>query len=144
MNNEYKLDFNDFIFNNKDGINCGGFSVNSIMMKQNISPFVTYNHEHGEINKVSDLFNNLVVPSWVLSYHNKLSGTKIDEKMDKCDSDSDDDFIDDDLHDKLLELVKHDNKNDNKNDNNKKHKNTKKNIKNIKDKNKTAKNKNKK
>jgi hypothetical protein len=95
---------NELVFNNDtvNGIHTGGFSVNSIMMKNGISPIMTINKEQtGGSNKVSDIFDNLVVPNWSLSYDNKIGG-----KYKDVDSDSDDDVIDEDLHDKLLELVK--------------------------------------
>jgi len=96
---------NEMIFNNDtvNGIHTGGFSVNSIMMKNGISPIMTINKEQtGGSNLVSDIFNNLVVPNWTLSYENKIGG-----KYKDVHSDSDEDeVIDEELHDKLLELVK--------------------------------------
>lgn len=96
---------NELVFNNDtvNGIHTGGFSVQSIMMKGGISPIMTINEpQTGGTNLVSDIFNNLVVPNWTLSYHNKMTGGKDNYN----DSDSEDEVIDDDLHDKLLELVK--------------------------------------
>lgn len=120
---------NEFVFNNdKDGgIHSGGFSVNSIMMKGGISPIMTLNHsttQKGGANKVSDLFNDLVVPNWVLSYPTIYGGDS--KSNNNSDEDTDeDDVIDDDIHDKLLDLIKQD---DNKMQNKKKRA-TKKNIK---------------
>lgn len=100
----------ELVFNNDTdlGIHSGGFNVNSIMMKHGMSPIMTINTEKfgGNSNKVSDLFNDLVVPSWTLSYNNRIVGGKYKEVQHNNDSDSDDDVIHDDLHDKLLELVK--------------------------------------
>jgi hypothetical protein len=95
-----------FNFNKDDQIYSGGFNVNSIMMKTGMSPIMTLNTEQngGGTNKVSDLFKNLVVPSWTLSYPN-MSGGKYKEDEKDYDSDNDSD-IDDGLHDKLLNLVK--------------------------------------
>ena len=94
--------------NMQEGIHSGGFSVKSIMMKGGMSPIMTLNtgqhNQQGGSPQVSDLFNDLVVPSWVLSY-NQYGGET--SKNRKNDSDSDDDIIDDDLHDKLLDLVRH-------------------------------------
>lgn len=101
----------ELVFNNdiSRGIHSGGFSVNSIMMKSNMSPIMTLNSPDsiivGGSNKVSDLFNDLVVPNWALSYNNRMMGGKYKE-VDHDDSESDDDVIHDDLHEKLLELVK--------------------------------------
>ena len=106
---EGKLDYigaNELVFNNsdKDGIHSGGFSVNSIMMKAGMSPIMTMNTQVGGDN-VSDLFNSLVVPNWVLSYDNRMAGGAYKEHDDDDDS-SDEDDVRDDLHDKLLDLVK--------------------------------------
>lgn len=102
---------NELVFNNDtvNGIHTGGFSVKSIMMKGGISPIMTINEEQtGGANLVSDIFNNLVVPNWSLSYHNKMTGGK--HNYNESDSEEDE-VIEDDLHDKLLELVKeHDSK----------------------------------
>jgi hypothetical protein len=99
----------ELVFNNdpEGGIHSGGFSVNSIMMKAGMSPIMTVNTEQigGNLNKVSDLFNDLVVPNWALSYNNRIVGGKYKEVEHK-DSDSEDDVIHDDLHEKLLDLVK--------------------------------------
>lgn len=101
----------ELVFNNDidKGIHSGGFSVNSIMMKSNMSPIMTLNSPDsiigGGSNKVSDLFNDLVVPNWALSYNNRIMGGKYKD-VDHDESESDDDVIHDDLHEKLLELVK--------------------------------------
>jgi len=108
-NNISGIGANELIFNiDKDGgIYSGGFSVNSIMMKAGMSPIMTINTgQYGGSNNVSDLFNDLVIPNWAITYNNMCGGSYKDN-----DSDDDIDDIDDDLHDKLLELVKeHDNK----------------------------------
>lgn len=103
----------ELVFNNdmEGGIHSGGFSVNSIMLKNGMSPIMTINTEQtgGKLDKVSDLFNDLVVPNWALSYNNTfISGGKYKEVQHNM-SDSEDDVVSDDLHDKLLELVKKDN-----------------------------------
>ena len=99
---------NELVFNtNKDSnIYSGGFSVKSIMMGNGMSPIMTINSENqqGGGNKVSDLFQSLVIPNWVLTYNKTTGGSYKDESDDDSD-------IDDDLHDKLLGLVKeHDSK----------------------------------
>jgi hypothetical protein len=105
---EGKLDYigaNELVFNNSvaDGISSGGFSVNSIMMKAGMSPIMTVNTQTGG-EKVSDLFNSLVVPNWLLSYDNRMGGGVYKEYDGGADSDNDD--VSDDLHDKLLDLVR--------------------------------------
>ena len=82
------IDANDLVFMNDkiNGIHTGGFSVNSIMMKNGISPIMTINDEQtgGSSNLVSDIFNNLVVPNWVLSY-NMTGGKYKDSDSEKDD-----------------------------------------------------------
>ena len=96
--------------NLQEGIHSGGFSVKSIMMKGGMSPIMTLNtgdgKQQGGAPQVSDLFNDLVVPSWVLSY-NQYGGEIDKNRKNEGDSESDDDIVDDDLHDKLLDLVRH-------------------------------------
>jgi hypothetical protein len=118
----------ELIFTNdsSNGIYSGGFSINSIMMKNNISPIMTLNSpiQNGG-NNVSDLFDNIVIPNWAYYLPNKMGGG-VSYKTKQMDSDSDeDDVIDNDLHDKLLDLVKPDIKEV------KKSKMTKKNLKKI-------------
>ena len=114
---------NELIFNKdkEKSIFSGGFSVNSIMLKKGISPIMTLNNQQVGGNKVSDLFENLVIPNWTLSYNNKhqlYSDIKNDVNVNElCE----------DLHDKLLELVKDQNIDNNVNKS--KHKITKKNKK---------------
>lgn len=100
----------ELVFNNdiEGGVHSGGFSVNSIMMKAGMSPIMTLNNEQIGGDKVSDLFNNLVIPNWTLSYNNRMLGGKYKEV--NHDSDDEDEVIDDDLHEKLLDLVKEHNK----------------------------------
>lgn len=98
----------ELVFNNdiKEGIHSGGFSVKSIMMKAGMSPIMTVNTaQMGGGDKVSDLFNDIVIPNWTLSYNNRIVGGKYKDVEPK-DDDDEDDVIDDDLHEKLLELVK--------------------------------------
>jgi hypothetical protein len=106
MNDIDYIGANELVFNtdNETGIYSGGFSVNSIMMKAGMSPIMTLNTQSGGSNKVSDLFESLVVPNWALSYNNRMIGGEYKENF-KEEEESDDD-IDDELHDKLLGLVK--------------------------------------
>jgi len=104
MNNINYIGGDELVFTNEDGIQSGGFSVNSIMMKAGMSPIMTLNTQYGGGDKVSDLFNNLVIPNWALSYGNKMGGGTYKDTSDDESSDGD---IDDDLNDKLLDLVRH-------------------------------------
>lgn len=101
----------ELVFNNdiEGSIHSGGFSINSIMMKAGMSPIMTVNNEQfgGESDKVSDLFNNLVIPNWTLTYNNRIVGGKYkDIQKNELDTDEEDDVIQDGLHDKLLDLVR--------------------------------------
>lgn len=105
---------NELIFNNDSmqGIHSGGFSVKSIMMKKGISPIMTLNTnaaQKGGGDMVSDLFNDLAVPNWAITYNMFGGHSQYNEKDDYSDSDEDN-FIDDDLHNKLLDLVKQEEK----------------------------------
>jgi len=99
----------DLVINSdiEGGVHSGGFSVKSFMMKSGFSPIMTFNNQQfgGKNEKVSDLFDDLVIPNWALSYNNRIIGGKYNEVQHDSDSE-DDDVIDDDLHNKLLELVK--------------------------------------
>jgi hypothetical protein len=114
MNNSY-IGPNELIYNNDNGIHSGGFNINSIMMKNDLSPILTLNSNinggsfmqqdggsGNAITKVSDLFTNLVIPNWNLSYNYKHGGSFV-ERNNKYEHD---DIIEDELHDKLLNLVK--------------------------------------
>ena len=100
------LDGDDLVFysDSNNEIYSGGFSVNSIMMKTGFSPFTTLNKintQTGGNSNVSDLFKDLVVPSWLVSQGNIFSGGTKNK-----DSDSEEEeIISDDLHDKLIALV---------------------------------------
>jgi hypothetical protein len=105
----------ELVFNvNKElGVYSGGFSVDSVMLKAGLSPIMTVNNsiQTGGTDKVSDLFENLVIPNWALSYNNKIVGGHVSKDNVDDDSEDSDDDIDDDLHDKLIGLVKeHDSK----------------------------------
>jgi hypothetical protein len=98
---------NELVFNTdkEAGIYSGGFSINSIMMKSGLSPILTVNKplQSGGASQVSDLFKDLVIPNWALSY--SMKGGEYKDESSDSDSDVDSD-IDDELHDKLLGLVK--------------------------------------
>jgi hypothetical protein len=101
------LDGDDLVFysDSNNEIYSGGFSINSIMMKGGISPFTTLNKMNGQTGgNVSDLFKDLVVPTWLVSQEYKATGGKKQNNKDS-DEDSEDEIISDDLHDKLIDLV---------------------------------------
>lgn len=128
----------ELIFNNdvNGNIHSGGFDVNSIMMKNGMSPIMTWNESNasqiGGAEKVSDLFNNLVIPNWSISYNYKhLGGTIIRQNKENHNINNDDEVITEELHEKLLSLVKT-SEDDIKQKQIKSHKNTKKNNKIVK------------
>ena len=82
-----------------------GFSVNSLLLKKGISPIITLNTSavSGQTGgNVSDIFNDLVVPNWAISY-GQLGGT---HKSTQANEPDDSEIIEDDMYDKLLDLVK--------------------------------------
>jgi hypothetical protein len=95
----------DFIFyTDKEGdIYSGGFQVNSLLMKQGISPFVTLNQESqigGQTHQVSDLFNHLVVPSWTLALPVTKGGT-----VSKKSEEEEEEIEREDIHNQLLSMI---------------------------------------
>jgi hypothetical protein len=136
----------ELIYNNdvNGNIYSGGFNVNSIMMKGGFSPIITLNESNaiqiGGAEKVSDLFNNLVIPNWGLSYNYKnIGGSKNmnnipsdnNDNEGKNNNDHDDEVITEELHERLLNLVKA-SEDDIKQKQTKTFKNTKKNNKLVK------------
>jgi hypothetical protein len=108
------MDDAEFIYyTDSDGcINSGGFCIKSIMLKNKISPVMTLNkpyYEQNQINNVSDIFDDLVVPNWAyLQPRNAVNNTGYNENT-KCNNnyeDENDEIIDDYLYNQLLELVK--------------------------------------
>jgi len=129
------IEVDDLIFykTEKGEIYSGGFNVNSMILKQGLSPIVTLNSDiqTGGVNQVSDLFQHIVVPNWIFAFPMKRGGSKnvtqhlpeeddtndYDDDDDDYDDDDDDDddadvtnatndeVIEDDIHNKLLSLV---------------------------------------
>jgi hypothetical protein len=133
------IDGDDLVFytDEEKNIYSGGFNVNSIIMKAGLSPFSTLNkinNQTGVNNQtggnVSDLFEGLVVPNWLLSQENKFNGGFNAKNKNSDSDDDDDDVITDDIHNNLLELVTfNDNKNKHKKTKRNKNKNINKNVK---------------
>lgn len=102
----------ELVFNNdiENGIHSGGFSVKSIMLKGGMSPILTVNNElqmGGNSNNVSDLFDNLAVPNWVLSYNSRIPNDTYNmEIYDEDYDEPENNVISDDIYNRLLELVK--------------------------------------
>jgi len=114
------MDDAEFIYyTDTDGcINSGGFCIKSIMLKNKISPVMTLNkpyYEQNQINKVSDIFDDLVVPNWTyLQPRNVMNNADYNgitslNRNNKCINnyeDENDEIIDDYLYNQLIELVK--------------------------------------
>jgi hypothetical protein len=99
------MDENDLIFNYDGGIHSGGFSLNKIMINNPNSHIRTLNtniNKQDGGNKVSDIFNNLVVPAWLYTDKHKVSEISSSNHLNL-----DDDVIDDSLYGELLKLVTH-------------------------------------
>ena len=144
FNNTNYIGPDELVYNNDGEIHSGGFSVNSIMLKNGLSPILTLNQSNGydiqnggnisSVNKVSDLFNNLVVPNWALAYNYK-NGVVYEggvRKNNDDDNNMDDETIEETLHNKLLNLVKVDDSEMKNVSNKKKSRKNFKNMKNIK------------
>jgi len=122
----------DLIYYNdsNNNIYSGGFSVQSLMLKNGISPIATINNSQqggkGK-SKVSELFENLVVPNWLLS---QSSPSQMGGANNFTNMSSDNDVISDDIYNKLFNSVNI-NKNTYKPPITKKHKNNKNNKKKI-------------
>ena len=98
------------------GIYSGGFSVKSILLKNHMSPIVTANAEivggGGDrkpqtITNVADIFNDLVIPNWALSYSPRIlpmmGGDGGEHHVEKVSE-----TITDELYNKLLDLLQYD------------------------------------
>lgn len=118
----YIIPEKDLIFykDKEGGVYSGGFSVKSIMMREGLSPIITMNNnveleEQANVvseNKVSDFFNDLVIPNWALAYtiQDVANSGNHDNKNEENEEDEDDDVISDDLYNQLLQLVMVDDK----------------------------------
>lgn len=83
-NSIYKGEFSDadFIFyKDKDTIISGGYKIDSLLLKEGISPMQTLNKLEndnqmgGKTNKPSNIFENLAVPAGLLLFNKKTPGS---------------------------------------------------------------------
>ena len=105
----------DLIFysDSENNIYSGGFSVNSIMMKNGISPILTLNNQiqkggNEDSDNVSDIFKDLVVPNWLVFQNQSVHGGAHNHSDYESSDDEEDHVIQEDIHTKLLDLVKAD------------------------------------
>ena len=90
---------------NSGKIMSGGYSIDSILLKDGISPMTTLNQDidfikGGSNQKVSNIFENLAVPAGLFYYEQK--GGKDDNQPIYYQNTS---CLSEDLHDKLFKLV---------------------------------------
>jgi len=93
----------DLVFYKENNqIMSGGYSIDSILLKEGIAPMTTFNDSlsGGRKEKVSNLFENLAVPAGLLYIQQKpkFNEHNYDESCDHC-------VLSDDIHDKLFALI---------------------------------------
>ena len=93
----------DLIFYKENNqIMSGGYSIDSILLKEGIAPMTTLNNllSGGNKEQVSNLFENLAVPAGLLYIHQKpkFNEHNYDEPCDHC-------VLSDDIHDQLFALI---------------------------------------
>lgn len=116
----------EFVFHKDENgvIYSGGYQINSILMKQGLSPMITLNqNQKGGEKNVSDLFDHLVVPNWALAFPFTKGGAK---KNNIDEEDEGNEIIGEDIHSKLLSMLTVNPSNERKN-----HKSKKTNKKNM-------------
>jgi hypothetical protein len=128
---------NDLIFYEKDGvIMSGGYSLNSGLLHQGISPMKTINtieqsQTAGASNvtdkeaKVSDIFSNLAIPTGLYLINQKPlynNNSNINMNIKLSQNFNEHSMISDDIYDKLFNLVQLDELNKKKYNKTKKHK----------------------
>ena len=85
-------------------IMSGGFSVNSILLNQGLSPTITtLNYDVQKGGKTSNLFENLAVPSFL--FQNKKKSTSSGGGVEGSKVINVNEPLDNDIHDKLLKIV---------------------------------------
>ena len=96
----------DMIYNTVGGnTTAGGYSVESVLLKQGMPALYSANVGGGKEEKVSDRFKHLAVPAGLFYMHENVhNSARINDKNDKNDSN----IINDDLYEKLLKLAEHD------------------------------------
>ena len=105
----------DMIYNTVGGnTTAGGYSVESVLLKQGMPALYSANVGGGKEEKVSDRFKHLAVPAGLFYMHENVNNStrEINEKNDS-------NIINDDLYEKLLKLAEHDVKESNTKNNNK-------------------------
>ena len=98
---------NDLVFyKENEKIMSGGYLIDSILLKQGLSPITTINHQEGGKNsnsdkRVSSIFENLAVPAGLLYIQSKGSSmTNLNERKKQENI-----VLDDDIHDEFLKSI---------------------------------------
>lgn len=91
---------NELLFTTGDNkIMGGGFQINSSMLREGISPMSTINSNNKVGGKVSDIFHNLAVPSFLYMKPDNRGGRSKEEN-------NKDEMLSEDIHEHFLELMK--------------------------------------
>jgi len=94
---------NELLFTTNDNkIMGGGFHINSSMLREGISPMSTINSSNKIGGKVSDIFHNLAVPSFLYMKTETHGGRS---KESRVENDTDE-ILSEDIHEHFLELMK--------------------------------------
>ena len=103
----------DLVFyKENDKIMSGGYSSDSILLKEGFSPMMTLNESYlasgGKKERVSNLFENLAVPAG-LFYIPQTSGVKHNNEYN-YDEECEHFVLSDDIHEQLFKLIEVDKK----------------------------------
>ena len=91
----------DMIYNTVGGnTTAGGYSIESVLLKQGIPALYNANTGGGKEEKVSDRFKHLAVPAGLFYMHENVNNSAREI--------NDSNIINDDLYEKLLKLAEHD------------------------------------
>lgn len=103
----------DLIFYKKDGqIMSGGYSIDSILLKEGISPMTTLNTNTQQGGStVSSLFENLAIPAGLFFTNQHGASKKTQFDADNIEEHS---TLSEDIHDKLFAMVEMQTQNKNK------------------------------
>ena len=97
---------NDLVFYKEDDrIMSGGYLIDSILLKQGISPMTTYNQTGGlNGDKVSNIFENLAVPAGLLYTYKKGNGIYEEYQINKVFA-KENKVLPDEIHDELFKQI---------------------------------------
>ena len=91
----------DMIYNTVGGnTTAGGYSIESVLLKQGMPALYNANTGGGKEEKVSDRFKHLAVPAGLFYMHENVNNSAREI--------NDSNIINDDLYEKLLKLAEHD------------------------------------